>query len=856
MRQAAATAQRTGREVAQSMRSMGASVGQFRAGAQQLSFQIGDIAQQFALGQRPMMIFAQQSGQVIQAITMMRGTAGGFIGFMSGPWGAVLTGGVIILSTFVSKLFESRDALQRNIAELAENARKADLTRQAHEAYGRTLPGVIQNIREQTERLREQNRTLTENQQLQLQAARGNVARLEAEVNANVRAQAAAMRDVEDLERQIREFSGGDLRQRESMQRLLERRRADLARLLRENANLHSQIIAGNDAIREAQIPIIQGETEASLDGVTAATRRYESALADLNEQFRLNFITEAEYRRRSRELQAQRDRETAAAREAQRTQRDLVRPVTGSVLSQFGADRSGVPLNGRRVPGRRHEGVDLRGDLGDPVVAPEGGMAYRRNAPGGLGLYVEIRADSGARHLLGHLSGANVPEAGQRVTAGQLVGLVGNSGNARGGPTHLHWQEMVNGQWVDPMRRVGSSGAAQAAQQEADRIAREAEQRARNDAAFADELAQLDQALLDARQQGNVSAEERFALEQQELEAARVRRNASYEEAERRGQLTQAQREALTLKNDEVSLQLRINGQLEEWQRLDEQRLQIASEDLRDQESIEQARGQLARTVRERRDSELRLLDIAFREQMLAIERARLQEGLNDEMRARLDREEATARERYDLTMQSIFNRNRSPLEELISGAPRGAEELNEAFESVAAGGLSSLNDGLAEAIAGTRDLGDVFKQVAQQIIADLLRIQIQRAIIVPLANALGGLFGMGGSLSAIAGAAGAGAGMGGFGAALPKLAKGGTIVVGGFSGVDRNVLSLNGQPMAMVSRGEAINVGNGRGDIVIHQHVRFEGVAITQEEFMSGLAIMKQDTLGAIRNERRRAG
>lgn len=86
------------------------SAGQQRAGMQQLSFQIGDVAQQFALGTNPMIIFAQQGQQVVQALNMMRGGAGGLIGFLGGPWGAVIMGATMILAPFIAKLFDSGTA--------------------------------------------------------------------------------------------------------------------------------------------------------------------------------------------------------------------------------------------------------------------------------------------------------------------------------------------------------------------------------------------------------------------------------------------------------------------------------------------------------------------------------------------------------------------------------------------------------------------------------------------------------------------------------------------------------------------------------------------------------------------------
>lgn len=86
------------------------SSGQMRAGMQQLSFQIGDVATQFASGTRPMIIFAQQGGQVIQALQMMTNKTTGLLGFLGGPWGQILTAALVVLTPFVAKLFEGGDA--------------------------------------------------------------------------------------------------------------------------------------------------------------------------------------------------------------------------------------------------------------------------------------------------------------------------------------------------------------------------------------------------------------------------------------------------------------------------------------------------------------------------------------------------------------------------------------------------------------------------------------------------------------------------------------------------------------------------------------------------------------------------
>ncbi len=88
------------------------SAGAQRAGMQQLSFQLNDIATMYALGARPMQIFASQSGQVIQSIQMMSGGTSRLAAILGGPWGIAITSAAVVLTPFIGKLFEAEDALQ------------------------------------------------------------------------------------------------------------------------------------------------------------------------------------------------------------------------------------------------------------------------------------------------------------------------------------------------------------------------------------------------------------------------------------------------------------------------------------------------------------------------------------------------------------------------------------------------------------------------------------------------------------------------------------------------------------------------------------------------------------------------
>ncbi len=119
--------------------------------------------------------------------------------------------------------------------------------------------------------------------------------------------------------------------------------------------------------------------------------------------------------------------------------------PVSGrdstAIGSWYGDSRDG----GRR----RHEGLDIFAPRGTPVLAAADGVvrSTRRNRLGGN--VVWLRDVFGRSHYYAHLDSQAV-RRGQRVQAGDTVGFVGNSGNARTTPPHLHFGMYSSGSF-DP---------------------------------------------------------------------------------------------------------------------------------------------------------------------------------------------------------------------------------------------------------------------------------------------------------------------------------------------------------------------------------------------------------------------
>jgi peptidoglycan LD-endopeptidase LytH len=109
--------------------------------------------------------------------------------------------------------------------------------------------------------------------------------------------------------------------------------------------------------------------------------------------------------------------------------------------------DSWGYPRSG----GRGHQGVDMFAPMGTPLYAVAEGTIYRvyTNTLGGLA--INLIDNAGDMYYYAHLSAAYVT-SGQKVGTGQVIGAVGDSGNARGTPPHLHWQyHPGNGAPVNP---------------------------------------------------------------------------------------------------------------------------------------------------------------------------------------------------------------------------------------------------------------------------------------------------------------------------------------------------------------------------------------------------------------------
>lgn len=123
-------------------------------------------------------------------------------------------------------------------------------------------------------------------------------------------------------------------------------------------------------------------------------------------------------------------------------------KPINGGVLrSSFGMRRH--PILGYK---KLHTGVDWAARSGTPIVASGNGVVERAGWSSGYGRYTVIRHANGYKTAYAHQSSiAKDVTAGARVRQGQVIGYVGSTGLSTG--PHLHYEVVVNGRYVDPMR-------------------------------------------------------------------------------------------------------------------------------------------------------------------------------------------------------------------------------------------------------------------------------------------------------------------------------------------------------------------------------------------------------------------
>ena len=150
-------------------------------------------------------------------------------------------------------------------------------------------------------------------------------------------------------------------------------------------------------------------------------------------------------------EVQAAAEAEQEEARQpVSQTVEETVMPVSGAVQQDHVMDR--LVYNTTTRDWRVHNGVDLSGPLGQPVQAARGGTVTAVYEDDSYGITVVVQHEGGwSSHYCG-LAEQPAVKAGDAVTVGQTLGVIGNTAMVEAAQEpHLHFEVYRNGEPADP---------------------------------------------------------------------------------------------------------------------------------------------------------------------------------------------------------------------------------------------------------------------------------------------------------------------------------------------------------------------------------------------------------------------
>ena len=122
----------------------------------------------------------------------------------------------------------------------------------------------------------------------------------------------------------------------------------------------------------------------------------------------------------------------------------NLIRPISGIITSRFGAKSS--------IRSGDHTGLDIGAPTGTPIKAAAGGTVAFSGYKKSYGYMIVISHGNGIETYYGHCSKLYATE-GQKVSQGEVIAAVGNTGNSTG--PHLHLEIRVNGVAYNPQNYV-----------------------------------------------------------------------------------------------------------------------------------------------------------------------------------------------------------------------------------------------------------------------------------------------------------------------------------------------------------------------------------------------------------------
>lgn len=216
-------------------------------------------------------------------------------------------------------------------------------------------------------------------------------------------------------------------------------------RIAREAAESARQRADARRSETQARLGELEGALAEQAELKSAVDRRQAAVLAEIDQLSSAEAELSALIERRIREAAEREARNVASATGGSAggvTSGGCVWPARGPVTSEYG-----------NRWGRLHAGIDIGGPVGSQIWAAKAGTVVVSGSQGGYGNTIVIDHGGGMTTLYAHQSRL-VAGQGQRVSQGQLIGYIGNTGNSTG--PHLHFETRYGGTPKNPRGCLG----------------------------------------------------------------------------------------------------------------------------------------------------------------------------------------------------------------------------------------------------------------------------------------------------------------------------------------------------------------------------------------------------------------
>lgn len=749
------------------------AIGNARIAQMELSHVVTASSDAYAAGASPVRILTMEMGRLAQAASFLGGGGTGVMGklgaFMAGPWGIAVLVGVTALSQLIAKHHEAGDSVDSLIAKMKAQAEQAERQQQAEKAWAQSLDGAEQAIRDVNKALDDLEGKEKSSAERQLDAANKALA-----VASAHRAAAAALIERAKAEYELQKAMASGPGQRGEIATLgLDNKLGGLDAAQNDLANTDKAIASAQAAIQRAQSFVTVEHAAAS------AAEQINRKYAELEEATRKQYLAQHkvgdELDRQIRLLEKKKQLELDALKTEHKGSGEFGKQI-GFGDAEAIAKAAGLTVtSGYRSSAKQAELYNTVRTAANPVARP--GTSAHEGANGKWALDIAFAPG---------------------LTAEKLKKLYGDQGVSLSAvykeTGHFHIE--------------GSRSRAAAEEAAAARAAQKAKV---DDDMFARESAQLDAEILSAKRQLVGGFDTQAKLADDEIDAQKTAQLAAVQKQVDAKQISEAEAKILRAKVGELADTKKAA--------VDEQAYRQAAEQLL--RAVEQQRGfqiddlrfadDMATSQAEHRQLQLQILDIQYQQKKAELEYQLMLIKRNKDFATSpaLQADAANVQGQIDrLPTQQSEDRQRvergtmDPLHAWMQQVPHDAATIREALQSIEVQGFDNLASSITDVITGTKSLGAAFKNIANQIIGDIIQMTIKMLIFRAISSIFGGGFGGG-----VGGATNFSSSFGAVGG-TPHFAGGGSFTVGGNGGLDNNVMSINGQRVAMVNKGETVAV------------------------------------------------